>query len=77
LLVLTRQTNQSIMIGDDIEVKVLSNDGTKVRLGIQAPSSVPVHRTEIYLEIQAQGRDGAGSRERRDLLRARVRRHSL
>lgn len=64
VLVLTRKTRQSIMIGDEIEVRVLSNDGTKVRLGIQAPSDVSVHRTEIYLEIQAQGRDGADSHER-------------
>jgi carbon storage regulator len=70
MLVLTRKTNQSIMIGDEIEVRVLSNDGTKVRLGIQAPSKVPVHRTEIYLEIQAEGRDSAGFRERDDLPRA-------
>ena len=70
MLVLTRKTKQSIMIGDDIEVTVLSNDGAKVRLGIQAPSSVPVHRTEIYLEIQAQGREGADS-EQHDLPRVR------
>jgi carbon storage regulator len=71
VLVLTRKTKQSIMIGDDIEVTVLSSDGAKVRLGIQAPSSVPVHRTEIYLEIQAQGRESAGS-EQHDLPRARL-----
>jgi carbon storage regulator len=64
VLVLTRKAKQSIMIGDEIEIKVLSNDGVKVRLGIQAPSSVPVHRTEIYLEIQAQDRDPADSHER-------------
>jgi carbon storage regulator len=63
VLVLTRKTRQSIMIGDDIEVTVLSSDGAKVRLGIQAPANVPVHRTEIYLEIQAQGRDSAGSEQ--------------
>lgn len=68
MLVLTRKDKQSIMIGDDIEVMVLSSDGTKVRLGIQAPSDVSVHRTEIYLEIQAQGRQGAGA-ERHDLPR--------
>ncbi|HTA98499.1 MAG TPA: carbon storage regulator CsrA [Solirubrobacteraceae bacterium] len=61
MLVLTRKDKESIMIGDDIEVIVLSSDGTKVRLGIQAPSNVSVHRTEIYLEIQAQGRESAGS----------------
>jgi carbon storage regulator len=55
VLVLTRKAQQSIMIGDDIEVTVLSSDGARVRLGIQAPANVPVHRTEIYLEIKAQG----------------------
>jgi carbon storage regulator len=59
MLVLTRKDKQSIMIGDDIEVMVLSNDGTKVRLGIQAPSDVSVHRTEVYLEIRAHGRESA------------------
>jgi carbon storage regulator len=51
MLVLTRKSNQSIMIGDDIEVTVLSVMGDKVRIGIQAPQAVPVFRTEIYLEI--------------------------
>jgi carbon storage regulator len=51
MLVLTRKSNQSIMIGDDIEVSVLSVMGDKVRIGIQAPQEVPVFRTEIYLEI--------------------------
>ncbi len=63
MLVLTRKAKQSIMIGDDIEVMVLSSDGTKVRIGIQAPSDVSVHRTEIYLEIQ-QGQESAGSEQR-------------
>jgi carbon storage regulator len=69
MLVLTRKAKQSIMIGDDIEVTVLANDGAKVRLGIQAPSSVPVHRTEIYLEIQSQGQVSAAAGEHE--LRAR------
>jgi len=47
------------MIGDDVEVTVLSTDGDKVRLGIQAPSDVPVHRTEIYIEIQQQHGEGS------------------
>ena len=54
MLVLTRRSNQSIMIGDNIEVSVLSVMGDKVRLGIDAPASIPVFRTEIYLEIQSQ-----------------------
>jgi carbon storage regulator len=62
------------MIGDEIEVTVLSNDGAKVRLGIQAPSSVPVHRTEIYLEIKAQAPDGGDSHEQHGLTHARRRR---
>lgn len=54
MLVLTRKANQSIMIGDQIEVSVLSVLGEKVRLGIQAPRDVPVFRTEVFREIQAQ-----------------------
>jgi carbon storage regulator len=48
LLVLTRKSSQSIMIGDDIEVSVL---GEKVRVGIEAPRDVPVFRKEVYIEI--------------------------
>jgi carbon storage regulator len=59
MLVLTRKSNQSIMIGDDIEVSVLSIMGEKVRIGIQAPRDVPVFRREVYLEIQ-QERRGVG-----------------
>lgn len=54
MLVLTRKSNQSIMIGDDIEVSVLSVMGDKVRIGIQAPQDIPVFRTEIYLEIHRE-----------------------
>jgi carbon storage regulator len=62
VLVLTRKSNQSIMIGDDIEVSVLSIMGEKVRIGIQAPRDIPVFRREVYLEIQEErgaGREGA------------------
>ena len=52
MLVLTRKSNQSIMIGDDIEVSVLSVMGEKVRIGISAPREIPVFREEVYLEIQ-------------------------
>jgi carbon storage regulator len=54
MLVLTRKSNQSIMIGDDIEVSVLAIMGEKVRIGIQAPRDVPVFRKEVYLEIQEE-----------------------
>jgi carbon storage regulator len=52
MLVLTRKSNQSIMIGDEIEVSVLAIMGEKVRIGIEAPRSIPVFRKEVYLEIQ-------------------------
>ncbi|MDQ3769942.1 MAG: carbon storage regulator CsrA [Actinomycetota bacterium] len=54
MLVLTRKSNQSIMIGDDIEITVLSVMGEKVRIGIQAPREIPVFRQEVYVEIQAE-----------------------
>ena len=54
MLVLTRKTNQSIMIGDDVEVSVLAVSRDKIRLGITAPRDVPVFRKEVYLEIQQE-----------------------
>jgi carbon storage regulator len=64
MLVLTRKSNQSIMIGDDIEVSVLAIMGEKVRIGIQAPRDIPVFRKEVYLEIQQER--GLGETESRD-----------
>ncbi len=67
MLVLTRKSNQSIMIGDDIEVSVLAIMGEKVRIGIQAPRDVPVFRNEVYVEIQAESlAAGGGAREEVD-----------
>ena len=57
VLVLTRKSNQSIMIGDDIEISVLAVMGEKVRIGIEAPRSVPVFRREVYVEIH-EGDEG-------------------
>jgi carbon storage regulator len=62
MLVLTRKSNQSIMIGDDIEVSVLSIVGEKVRIGIQAPREVPVFRNEVYLEIKNERATGGDAR---------------
>src|SRR4051812_32718507 len=64
MLVLTRKSNQSIMIGDDIEVSVLSIMGEKVRIGIQAPRDIPVFRKGVFLEVQ-EGRRGGGGPPRR------------
>ena len=67
MLVLTRKSNQSIMIGDEIEVSVLAIMGERVRIGIQAPRDVPVFRKEVYLEIQQERSDDPkGAREEVD-----------
>ena len=66
MLVLTRKSNQSIMIGDDIEVSVLAIMGEKVRIGIQAPRDIPVFRKEVYLEIQ-QEQAGSGKAAREEV----------
>ena len=55
MLVLTRKTNQSIMIGDDIEISILSVTGDKVRIGIDAPRDVAVFRKEVYEVIDERG----------------------
>ena len=59
MLVLTRKSNQSIMIGDEIEVSVLAIMGEKVRIGIEAPRSIPVFRKEVYLDIQQDTAESA------------------
>jgi carbon storage regulator len=56
MLVLSRKLNQSIVIGDDIHIVVVSVDRDTVKLGIQAPREVPVHRAEVYEEIQRANR---------------------
>src|ERR1700722_6789529 len=68
MLVLTRKSNQSIMIGDDIEVSVLAIMGEKVRIGIQAPRDIPVFCKEVYFEVQQErvGTAGRGAREGAD-----------
>ena len=53
MLVLTRRAQQSIMIGDEVEVRVLSVAGEKVRIGIEAPRAIPVFRKEVYLERES------------------------
>ncbi len=59
MLVLTRKENESIMIGDDIEVKVLDIKENQVKIGIVAPRAVAVHRREVYLAIQAENAQAA------------------
>ena len=59
MLVLSRQKDQTIMIGDNIEITVVDIRGDKVRLGIAAPSQIPVHRKEVYDAIQSENRKAA------------------
>jgi len=54
MLVLSRQKDESIMIGDDVEVIIVDVRGDKVRLGITAPKAIPVHRREVYEAIQRE-----------------------
>jgi carbon storage regulator len=54
MLVLSRQKDESIMIGDDVEITIVDVRGDKVRLGITAPKKIPVHRREVYEAIQRE-----------------------
>jgi carbon storage regulator len=59
MLVLSRQRDETIMIGDDIEITVVDIRGEKVRLGINAPPHVPVHRKEVYEAIKRENQASA------------------
>lgn len=74
MLVLTRRSGESVMVGDDVVVTVLDVRSDMVRLGIQAPRSVPVHREEVYRELQAANKEAASPAETTiDQLRRRLR----
>jgi len=57
MLVITRQAGQSVKIGDDVEVRILEVKGKHVRVGIEAPQKLPVHRNEVYNRIVAGQED--------------------
>jgi carbon storage regulator len=59
MLVLTRKKDQSIIVGDDIEITIIDIQGDQVRLGINAPKNVSIHRKEIYTEIQNENERAA------------------
>lgn len=59
MLVLTRKKNESIVVGDNIEITVVDIQGDQVRIGINAPKNVSIHRKEIYLEIQSENKKAA------------------
>ncbi len=67
MLVLTRKENESIMIGADVEVKVLDLKDNQVKLGIVAPRHVAVHRMEVYQAIQAENAEAASAPKAEDV----------
>ena len=63
MLVLTRRSGESVMVGDDVVITVLDTRGDIVRLGIMAPRSIQVHREEVYRELQRANREAASPSE--------------
>lgn len=61
MLALSRKVNESIMIGNDIEVTVLEIKGDQIKIGINAPKSVPIYRKEIYLQILESNKEAAST----------------
>jgi carbon storage regulator len=64
MLALTRKIRESIIIGDDIEIMILSVSGEQVKLGIQAPKSISVHRKEIYEQIVAANKEAIAEKKK-------------
>jgi len=64
MLILTRRVGESLMIGDEVSVTVLGVKGNQVRIGVNAPKTVPVHREEIYQRIQQELMDPPGDHEK-------------
>ena len=62
MLVLSRQKDESIMIGDNVEITIVDVRGDKVRLGITAPREIPVHRREVYEAIQREKQEAEKSK---------------
>ena len=60
MLVLTRRTNETLMIGDEVTLTVLGIKGNQVRIGVNAPREVAVHREEVYERIKAEELPGTG-----------------
>ncbi|MGC9323900.1 MAG: carbon storage regulator CsrA [Desulfomonilia bacterium] len=59
MLILTRKVGEVVAIGDDIQISIVDIKGSQVKLGIQAPRDVQVHREEVYLKIQEENRRAA------------------
>lgn len=66
MLILTRKSNETLMIGDDVTITVLGVRGNQVRLGVNAPKAIPVHREEIYQKILDEQNAANDSEEERN-----------
>ena len=66
MLILTRRVGETLMVGDDVTVTVLGVKGNQVRIGVNAPKEVAVHREEIYERIQREGGGAAPSHDEQD-----------
>lgn len=61
MLALSRKINESVMIGNDVEITILDIKGDQIKLGINAPKSVPVYRKELYIQIQQSNKESMES----------------
>lgn len=69
MLALSRKVNESIMIGNDIEITILEVKGEQIKLGIRAPKSVPVYRKELYVQIEEANKEAASQTNSADVLK--------
>jgi len=69
MLALSRKINESIIVGNDIEITVLEVKGDQVKIGISAPKSIPIYRKEIYLQIQESNREAVGTTATDEILK--------
>ncbi|NLK73804.1 MAG: carbon storage regulator CsrA [Clostridiales bacterium] len=69
MLALSRKINESIIIGNDIEITILEVKGDQVKLGINAPKSVPIYRKELYMQIQEANKEALQTEITQDILK--------
>jgi carbon storage regulator len=69
MLALSRRVNESIMIGNDVEITILEVKGDQVKIGIKAPKSVAIYRKEIYLQIKESNKEAAQAPAAEELLK--------